>query len=272
VKKLFSKEGCMKKASMWIVLLIFVVGVTIFTSLPVDAEQDLIATKCYNSTQFASENAQFVVDFDDMGGGNHVIRGRLTWTGGDVPLNGILHGSHAVVGVAFLDDAVRSWEISRSTLQGTTWFVDPAGGYGYLQDDTLVPCPVPVVGDGSGLIAKGGEDLPSDAAGPFCFKDVNYTPELHIYLTDSHIHGQAILGDYFGTISGKVRDGWAYFCLNYEGTSSGLRFYVINLSTMDGWTWGIYDSDSTYYDTPHSASLYTCSMPSPAPLGNGSLN
>jgi len=52
-------------------------------------------------------------------------------------------------------------------------------------------------------------------------------------------------------------DGWgAYFGIGY--LNDNLRFYVINAGAMSGYTWGIYGSNSDFYDVPGPCTLEPC--------------
>jgi hypothetical protein len=200
------------------------------------------------------------------------MNGKNTYVGGDDPVTGYLNSEYAYFGVGFVFDSVRFYEVSRQSREGTTWVVNTSGTLGAYVSDILVPCFTPVSG-GFGNYSELTDISELEAAGPFCFKDVVYTAEFQVSVTGSRIHGLAhAVGALFpAPIAGYVRDGYAYFAINYLGIN-GVRFYVIQLSTMTGTTWTIYDSDSSYNTTPHACQLVTCGSPSPPGSETGALH
>lgn len=105
------------------------------------------------------------------------------------------------------------------------------------------------------------------AVGPawaMCFKDVLYLAEYRMNLEYSSrlLRGQALYPSpsFPAPITGQFDPAAneATFSVDYLN-ETGLRFYRINVGTMSGESWGILDSDSSYYDGPRSATLTTCS-------------
>ncbi len=111
-----------------------------------------------------------------------------------------------------------------------------------------------------------GEDymfrLEGEIANPWnlCFYDENYSvTELWVSLMGTVIHGQAYYdGPGFpAAITGKVYSGKAFFSIDYLD-NSGLRFYMVDIATRSGTTWGVYSDTGEFYDMPHSAQLHPC--------------
>ena len=97
---------------------------------------------------------------------------------------------------------------------------------------------------------------------PICVKDPAYSSQYEVEVVNGIIRGQATLSGnaaFPAPLTGYITGGYAYFWIAYLN-SSGLRFYYIALSDKSGQTWGISSSDSSFYDSPHSASLQTCTM------------
>ena len=97
-----------------------------------------------------------------------------------------------------------------------------------------------------------------------CIKDVAYSTlyKFNLEYNSRLIRGQAFYPDptsfpapltgYYDAISNQ-----AFFNINYKN-QHGLRFYLVDVSTMTGWTWGIYHSDSSFYDGPRQCTLEPC--------------
>lgn len=106
-----------------------------------------------------------------------------------------------------------------------------------------------------------------------CYKDVNYTAELQLNIEGSIIRGQAVLlgsSSFPAPLTGYIAGGYVYFSIAYLG-DHGMRFYVIEIISGAGQTWGIDDSDSSYYDTPHSAQIVPCTASVEFPVESGAL-
>jgi len=98
-----------------------------------------------------------------------------------------------------------------------------------------------------------------------CLKDPSFTPKiwLNVELAGMQLRGVALLpgNSHFPAIVTGVYDpavNEANISVDYR-QQDGLRFYRIDVGPMAGETWGIRDSDSSYYDGPRAASLVTCS-------------
>ena len=119
--------------------------------------------------------------------------------------------------------------------------------------------------------------LPAFASAPqetvewgYCFKDVNYTPELQFNVESGVLRGQAILTDSSGfpaPLTGYSSGGYAYFTVAYRN-ETGVRFYEIQISTRSGTTWGIINDTADYYDTPHRAELVPWTAATAEPGGD----
>jgi len=107
-------------------------------------------------------------------------------------------------------------------------------------------------------------DFGEVSAWNLCIKDVAY-PTLYKFNLEYNSHlirGQAFYPDptsfpapltgYYDPISNQ-----AFFNINYK-SQHGLRFYLVDVSTMTGWTWGIYHSNSSFYDGPRQCTLEPC--------------
>jgi hypothetical protein len=83
-----------------------------------------------------------------------------------------------------------------------------------------------------------------------CFVDTQFTPELQADIDPGNvIRGQAILPghpSFPAPLTGSLSGGTAYFSIAYLG-ETGVRFYVIDAASGGGETWGIRNSDSSYY-------------------------
>jgi hypothetical protein len=97
----------------------------------------------------------------------------------------------------------------------------------------------------------------------FCLKDVLYATEYWMSLESVRlIRGQALLASTPGfpaPITGQYDPvaNEATFSVDYLD-QTGLRFYRVNAGTLTGESWGILDSNSSYYDPPRSATLVPC--------------
>jgi subtilisin family serine protease len=97
----------------------------------------------------------------------------------------------------------------------------------------------------------------------YCIKDVLYSTEYWINLEYSTrlVRGQALFpsSNFPAPITGthRLNPGQLLFSVDYllEG---GLRFYRINPGTFAAETWGILDSDGSYYDGPRAATIEFC--------------
>lgn len=92
----------------------------------------------------------------------------------------------------------------------------------------------------------------------FCFYDENYyVTELWISLYGTVIHGQAFCDspEFPAPITGKAYNGKAFFSIAY--LNNNLRFYMVDLPTRSGTTWGVYPSGE-FYDYPHAAQFMPC--------------
>jgi hypothetical protein len=101
----------------------------------------------------------------------------------------------------------------------------------------------------------------SSSAWDFCFKDVNYTPEIWVsFAGNGVIHGQAVLEgspSFPAPVTGYFENGKVYFTIAYL-ESNGVRFYEIAFPSRDGTTWGIWNDTGEFYDFQHSAHLDPC--------------
>jgi hypothetical protein len=97
-----------------------------------------------------------------------------------------------------------------------------------------------------------------------CLKDPLYGTQYWLNIEDSGmlLRGAAL---YPGLSSFPAPITGVYDPSSHEATlsidyrnQSGLRFYRLNVGPNTGESWGIYDSDSRYYDGPRAASLVSC--------------
>lgn len=99
-----------------------------------------------------------------------------------------------------------------------------------------------------------------------CFKDVLYDTEYQLNLEAGNvIRGQAIYPspDFPAPLTGYYNPvvNTASFSIGYLNDNS--RHYWIQAGTMTGYTWGIYGTDSSFYDGPRAATLVPCASDLP---------
>jgi hypothetical protein len=109
--------------------------------------------------------------------------------------------------------------------------------------------------------------LPDCAPQPewdFCLKDTRFNTEYWMNLEyERLLRGQAIKASptsgFPAPITGQYDPGVneATFSVDYVG-ELGLRFYRVDVGSMSGESWGVSDSDSSYYAYPSSISLVGC--------------
>jgi len=65
---------------------------------------------------------------------------------------------------------------------------------------------------------------------------------------------------WYGGVTGTVANGNVYLAIAYSGTTTGVRFYTINLSSLTGSTWGVNTTTNTgnFYDQPRAATMVYC--------------
>jgi hypothetical protein len=103
-----------------------------------------------------------------------------------------------------------------------------------------------------------------------CFQDTLYTPQYQVDVQGGLIRGQAVLEQvgFPAPITGTISSGTATFSIAYRG-DNGLRFYIIDIFTGTGTTWGLWDEDATFYDSPHAAQLISCGTATADGAGTG---
>ena len=107
-----------------------------------------------------------------------------------------------------------------------------------------------------------------------CFVDTQYTPELQLDVEGDILRGQAVLVGAPGfpaPLTGSVQGGSAVFTISYGG-ETGVRGYIVSVSTLTGTTWGIINATSDYYDLPHAATIVSCGLAAPASTSDSGAN
>jgi len=98
----------------------------------------------------------------------------------------------------------------------------------------------------------------------FCIQDTEFAPLLEFNVDiGGYVRGQAISsGTPIGAITGTLKGSKMQFTIAYNG-DAGVRFYIItlnkrNVAKSKGTTWGVFNTDSTYYDIPHTTTFAPC--------------
>jgi hypothetical protein len=186
------------------------------------------------------------------------------------PITGFIHGGYAYFAINYLgeDEGFRFYAIQAGSKTGESWAIDDAGNfYDTPRTAELVSCDqgsepfeekdmTGALDGHSGVISH-----TTEGNWNLCFYDSEWPSESLQFNVEN---GGVLRGQntyYPAPLTGKVFNGNAFFAIGYP--NDNIRMYAVSGGSLSGLGWAIRDEDSTYYDDPHSVTLFPCEKSAP---------
>lgn len=190
------------------------------------------------------------------------------------PITGYLNEGYAYFAINYLGEntGLRFYVIHVGSKTGYSWGIDDAGMF---YDDPraaeLVFCgqaSETSSGNATGVFDGAGSGISKtmDGTWDLCF----YDPVFSVASLEFNVEGGGLIRgqctSFPAPLTGRIFNGNAFFAIGY--LNDHLRMYAVSAGSLSGFGWAIRGTDSTYYEDPHSITLFPCDAIGPVVQNN----